>query len=349
MKWNKYTIKTTTAAVDFISSELSELRFVDLNESMDLTIEGIQPERIRSEGIRIEGIQIEDNVPLSAADKEKLYIDLLPDLPPDEGIAYVSFYLKDTYDGKGYSFQTIIDQVNPVLERLRPFVEIGDGTITELVTEDLDWINNWKKYFKSFTIDDILIKPTWEEQKDLASDQYVVEIDPGTSFGTGKHETTQLCIKQIRKYMKQGDHVLDIGCGSGILSILCLKLGAGQVVGTDIDPECMTSTLENMKVNGLSSDLGAFFCGNLIEDANLLEQVGTECYEMVVANLLADSVMLLTPVIPMRLKLGGIYITSGIIDFKEEAVKEAIQKAGLAIIEITHQGEWASITAKRIR
>lgn len=319
MKWNKYTIKTTTEAEDFVSSMLADLG--------------------------VEGVQIEDNVPLSAEDKEKMYIDILPTLPPDEGIAYVSFFL-DSEEPKEQQ-EVLLEQVKEEIENLRLFTRVGDGTITSDQTEDKDWINNWKQYFKSFTVDDIYIKPTWEEAPVEGEYKCVIEIDPGTSFGTGKHETTQLCIRQIRKYMKQGDTLLDVGCGSGILSIISMKLGAGVVNGTDIDPVCMEAVKENMQVNQLEEQMGSFYHGNLIDDVELQEKVGTECYDIVVANILADIIIPLTPVIPERLKKGGIYITSGIIDFKESSVKEAMEAAGLEIIEVTYQGEWVSITARK--
>lgn len=319
MKWKKYTIETTTAAEDYMSSMLME--------------------------IGIEGIEIEDNIPLTKEDQADMFIDFLPELPPDEGISYVSFYVED--DG---SDQTkILKDVKKGLENLRSMVDVGSGIITSSETEDLDWINNWKKYFSSFTIDDILIKPTWEELKNADKDKLLIEIDPGISFGTGKHETTQLCIKQLDKYIKEfgSPKVLDVGCGSGILSIVALKLGAREVVGTDLDKDCMISTRENMEVNHLEAGLGTFYVGNLIDDEKLQEKVGTEEYEIVVANILADVIIPMAPVIPARLKKGGYFITSGIIDFRENDVKEAIEKAGLEIVEINHQGEWVNITARK--
>ena len=318
MKWKKYTIETTTAAEDFMSSMLMELG--------------------------IEGIEIEDNIPLTKEDQADMFIDFLPDLPPDEGISHVSFYIED--DG---SDQTeILKRVKIGLEDLRSMVDVGSGMITSSETEDLDWIKNWKKYFTSFTIDDILIKPTWEELKDEDKDKLLIEIDPGISFGTGKHETTQLCIRQLEKYIKGGSpKVLDVGCGSGILSIVALKLGARAVVGTDLDKDCMISTRDNMQVNNLDASLGEFYVGNLIDDTPLQEKVGTQEYEIVVANILADVIIPMAPVIPDRLKQGGYFITSGIIDFRENDVKEAIENAGLTIVEINHQGEWVNITARK--
>lgn len=316
MKWDKYTIDTTTAAEDFISMMLDE--------------------------VGIDGMEIEDNVPLTKEETGEMFIDFPPELPPDEGKSKVSFYLEA---GQDHSEQ--LKAVRIGLENLRSMVEIGSGEITSSQTEDIDWINNWKKFFSSFYIDDILIKPTWEKLKEEDKDKFLIEIDPGISFGTGKHETTQLCIRQLRKYMTGQPKVLDVGCGSGILSITALKLGAGEVVGTDIDADCMTSTYANMEVNHLDKKLGTFYVGNLIDDTELQEKVGTNTYDIVVANILADVIIPMAPVIPARLKEGGIFITSGIIDFKEQEVKTAIEAAGFEILEINHQGEWVNITARK--
>lgn len=319
MKWKKYTIETTTAAEDFMSSMLMDLG--------------------------IEGIEIEDNIPLTKEDQADMFIDFLPELPPDEGKSHVSFYIED--DGKDQS--EILKKVKIGLEELRDTVDVGSGMILSSETEDLDWINNWKKFFSSFTIENILIKPTWEDVKPEDKDKFMIEIDPGISFGTGKHETTQLCIRQLIKYIKDGHpKVLDVGCGSGILSIVALKLGASEVVGTDLDAGCMISTHENMKVNHLDEKLGTFYVGNLIDDVDLQKQVGTEEYDIVVANILADVIIPMAPVIPDRLRKGGYFITSGIIDFKEDEVRDAIEKTGLKVIEINHQGEWVNITAQKL-
>lgn len=326
MKWKKYTIETTTQAEDYMAGMLGELG--------------------------IEGIEIEDNIPLSKEDQADMFIDFLPELPPDEGISHVSFYVED--DG---SDQTeLLKSVKKGLEELRRMVEVGSGVISSSETEDLDWINNWKKYFSSFTIEDILIKPTWEELKEEDKDKFLIEIDPGISFGTGKHETTQLCIRQLLKYIRgNADYtpqnrtpkVLDVGCGSGILSIVALKLGARAVVGTDLDADCMISTRENMEVNHLDASLGTFYVGNLIDDEELQQKVGNEEYDIVVANILADVIIPMAPVIPARMKKGGYFITSGIIDFKEQEVVDAIRAAGLEVVEVNHQGEWVNVTARK--
>lgn len=315
MKWDKYTIDTTTEAEDFISMMLSENG--------------------------IEGIEIEDNVPLTKEETGEMFIDFPPELPPDEGKSKVSFYLE-----AGEDHTETLKAVRIGLEQLRSMVEIGSGDITSSQTEDIDWINNWKQFFQSFYINDILIKPTWEPLKEEDKNKFLIEIDPGISFGTGKHETTQLCIRQIRKYLKEGERVLDVGCGSGILSIAALKLGAGSVVGTDVDGDCITSTHENMTVNHLAENSGEFYVGNLIDDKAFQEKIGTG-YDLVVANILADIIIPMAPALYQCAKEQGVLITSGIIDFKENEVKEALEQAGFEILEVNHQGEWVNVTARK--
>ncbi|MCC8029324.1 MAG: 50S ribosomal protein L11 methyltransferase [Lachnospiraceae bacterium] len=341
MKWNKYTIQTTTAAADLVVSMLDDFG--------------------------IEGVEIEDKIPLTEEDTAKMFIDILPELPPDDGVSYMSFYLE-----AGADHAELLAQVRTGLEGLRAFVDVGSAEITESETEDIDWINNWKEFFHAFTIKaesesenafggsgtrdgayasgcrDIRIRPTWEGAEAGDEDRILIEIDPGISFGTGKHETTQLCIRQLMKYVREGDEVLDLGCGSGILSIVSLKLGAGHLVGTDIDEECLTSAYANFEVNHLARELGDFYMGNLINDAQLREKVGGGRYDIAVANILADVIIPMAPFISVCLKPGGIFIASGIIDFKEQEVITAIEASGLKIVEITHQGEWVGITARRL-
>lgn len=319
MKWNSYTIETTTQAEDLIVAMLDELG--------------------------IEGAMIENNVPLTPEEQGEMFIDFPPELGEDDGSSRVTFYL-DADESSTEEREALLKRVMLALEEQKQYADIGTAAISAGQTEDIDWINNWKKFFSSFYLDDILIKPTWEELKPEDEGKVMIEIDPGISFGTGKHETTQLCIRQLRKYMKNGDRVLDVGCGSGILSIAALKLGAGSVVGTDIDEACLTSTYDNFAVNHLAQEKGTFYCGNLIDDTALQEKVGGG-YDIVVANILADVIIPMAPVIPERLAPGGMFITSGIIDFKEAEVAAAIEEAGLVIEEINHQGEWVNITARK--
>ena len=281
-----------------------------------------------------------------------MYDELRPDLPPDEGKSWVNFYFEDN----GEDHTETLKEVAIELEKMRKFMDIGSGIITSSETEDLDWINNWKKFFSSFTIDDILIKPTWEELKEEDKDKFMIEIDPGISFGTGKHETTQLCIRQLLKYIRgnaeftpevKHPHVLDLGFGSGILTLVALKIGAADAVGTDVDPLCTNAAYENMEVNGLDKSLATFIIGDLIDDKEIQDAVGYEKYDLVTANLLADIIIPMAPAIPPTMKKGAYLITSGIIDFKEEAVTKALTDVGLTIVEVNHQGDWINITARK--
>lgn len=317
MRWKKFTLTTTTQAVDLISNLFDE--------------------------IGIEGIEIEDNIPLTESETKGMFIDILPELPPDDGVARVSFYLEDLSEE-----ERILKEIEDGLDELRDFVDVGQRTITTSETEDKDWINNWKQYFKPFTVDDILIKPTWEEIPDCDRDKLLIQIDPGTAFGTGQHETTQLCIRQIRKYMTKGARVLDVGTGSGILGITALKLGAGSVFGTDLDENAITAVGENLEANGIGSDSFQVLQGNIIDDKQVQDKAGYQCYDIAVANILADVIIMLQKEIPVHLKKDGIFIMSGILNIKENAVKEALeQNPALEIIETASQGEWVSITARK--
>ena len=317
MRWNKYTLTTTAEAEDMISSMMMEAG--------------------------IEGIEIEDKVPLSESDKSQMFVDILPEGPADDGVARISFYLEPDQDNAA-----ILAAVEEGLEEIRSWgVDVGTGTIEASQTEDKDWINNWKQYFHQFYVDDILIKPSWEEVKPEDREKLLIQIDPGTAFGTGMHETTQLCIRQIKKYVKPDTVLLDVGTGSGILSIAALKLGAKFACGTDLDPCAITAVKENMEVNGVEEDKYTVMLGNIIDDKAVQEAVGYEKYDMVVANVLAEVLVPLTPVILGQMKPGALYITSGIIDDKEETVVKAVKAAGLEVLEVNHQGEWVSVTARK--
>ena len=316
MKWNQFRLKTTTEAEDIVSSMLADLG--------------------------IEGVQIEDKIPLTQSDKEQMFVDILPDMPEDDGCAYLTFYLDEEVDK-----HEMLLKVRQELEEMRSYLNVGDCTIEESQTEDVDWVNNWKQYFHQFYIDDILVIPSWENVEAKDSDKMVIHIDPGTAFGTGMHETTQLCIRQLKKYVTEDTEILDVGCGSGILGMLALKFGAEHSVGTDLDPCAIDATYENMENNGVSRDKYEVMIGNIINDKEVQDKVGYECYDIVAANILAPVLVELTPVIVNQLKPGGIYITSGIIDDKEEMVKEAVAKAGLELLEVTHQGEWVCVTARK--
>ena len=316
MKWNQFRLKTTTEAEDIVSSMLADLG--------------------------IEGVQIEDKIPLTQSDKEQMFVDILPDIPEDDGCAYLTFYLDEDVDK-----QEMLLKVRQELEEMRSYLNVGECTIEESQTEDLDWVNNWKQYFHQFYIDDILVIPSWENVEAKDSDKMVIHIDPGTAFGTGMHETTQLCIRQLKKYVTEDTEILDVGCGSGILGMLALKFGAKHSVGTDLDPCAIDATYENMDNNGISRDQYEVMIGNIIDDKEVQDQVGYEKYDIVAANILADVLVPLTPVIVHQMKKGAYYITSGILDVKEEVVREAVAKAGLTLVEVTRQGEWVCVTARK--
>ena len=316
MKWNQFRLKTTTEAEDIVSSMLADLG--------------------------IEGVQIEDKIPLTQSDKEQMFVDILPDIPDDDGCAYLTFYLDEDVDK-----QEMLLKVRQELEEMRSYLNVGECTIEESQTEDVDWVNNWKQYFHQFYIDDILVIPSWENVEAKDSDKMVIHIDPGTAFGTGMHETTQLCIRQLKKYVTEDTEILDVGCGSGILGMLALKFGAKHSVGTDLDPCAIDATYENMDNNGISRDQYEVMIGNIIDDKAVQDKVGYEKYDIVAANILADVLVPLTPVIIHQMKKGGIYITSGIIEDKEDVVVEAVKEAGLEVLEVNHQGEWVSVTARK--
>ena len=316
MKWNKFTLKTRSEVEDIVISTLAD--------------------------VGIEGVEIQDKQPLTESDKQQMFVDIMPDIPDDDGIAYLNFYL-DVDEDK----EKVLADVRAALAEMQEFLDLGECTITESETEDKDWINNWKQYFKQFYVDDILIIPSWEEVKPEDRDKMIIHIDPGTAFGTGMHETTQLCIRQLKKYVTKDTELLDVGTGSGILSIIALKLGARHAVGTDLDPCAVPAVEENKEVNGIPVEAFDMMIGNIIDDKEVQDKVGYEKYDIVTANILADVLVPLTPGIVHQMKPGAVYITSGILDVKEEVVKEAVVAAGLEVVEVTHQGEWVSVTARK--
>lgn len=316
MKWIRFTLDTHTEAVDLLSYKLDE--------------------------IGVEGIEIEDKLPLSDADKEKMFVDILPDPVDNDGSAKVHFYMEPEHCDP----EKVMLQVQSIFQELREFCEIGRGTVTLSETEDKDWINNWKTFFKPFrAAENIVIKPTWEEYEKEKDSDILIEIDPGIAFGTGSHETTKLCIQALNKYVKNGDSILDVGCGSGILSIAALKLGARHATAIDIDETAVKVAGENMQVNQISSSQYKLFDGDMISNTYLKVKAGMG-HDIIVANILADVIIPLTGVVRPHLKKGGLYITSGIINTKEEAVHQALLEHGFDIVSVEHMKEWCCFIAK---
>ena len=327
MKWMKFRIKTVVDAEDIIISELYDRG--------------------------LEGAQIEDKVPLTALEKEQMFVDILPESEEDDGVAYLSFFVEEQDDGSlllegaPADKTEVLARIDEALSEVCSFMEIGEGTVTVSETEDIDWINNWKQYFHQFYIDDLLVIPSWEEVQEKDSDKKILHIDPGTAFGTGMHETTQLCIRQIKKHLTSETVLLDVGTGSGILAILALMYGAKYALGTDLDPCAVEAVAQNKEANGIPGEAFDLLIGNIITEKDVQDRVGYERYDIVTANILADVLVPLTPVITQHLKSGGVYITSGIIEGKEETVRQAVEAAGLSVLEVTRQGEWVSVTARK--
>ena len=316
MKWNRFTLKTKTEAEDIVICTLAEAG--------------------------VEGVEIQDKQPLTEEDKAQMFVDIMPEGPEDDGVAYLSFYLEEDADK-----EQILTNVRAALDELKSFMDIGEATIEESQTEDKDWINNWKEYFHQFYVDDILIVPSWEEIKEEDKNKMILHIDPGTAFGTGMHETTQLVIRQLKKYVTKDTMLLDVGTGSGILGIVALKLGAKHVIGTDLDPCAVPAVADNKKANQIPEEDFELLIGNIIDDKAVQDQVGYGKYDIVAANILADVLLPLTPVIVNHMKKGAYYITSGILDVKEDVVVNAVKEAGLTLVEVTRQGEWVSVTARK--
>lgn len=314
MRWTKFTIDTTEEAEDLVSGVLFD------------------------EGIT--NIEIEDLLPVEALEGEE-YEELQPDRGEDDGSSRISFYVEE-----GEDYGALLERIKISLESLRAFVDLGTGHIEISSTDEADWRNKWKDYFHSFQVGDIFIHPSWEELEPGHEKDVVLQIDPGITFGTGKHETTQLCIKALGKYLKGGEKVLDVGCGSGILSMVALKKGAKSVVGTDIDPACVDAVKENLSRNDLPLDAMTCYIGDLTTDKTIQQNVGGD-YDVVVANILADIIIGMIDAIASAMKPGTVFISSGIIDFKQTEVEEAFRKAGLTVIETGEQGEWRSVIGRK--
>lgn len=317
MKWTKVKIETTTQATDMLSYVLGEYG--------------------------VEGIEIEDKIPLPEADKKAMFIDILPELPPDDGVAYISCYLDAHKNVKG-----LCQYIGEQLKEMSSYMETGSGKIVIGETEDKDWLNNWKEFFHPFRLEDnIVIQPTWTEVTETAPEDIVIFIDPGTAFGTGSHETTKLCISNLKRYMQEGAEVLDAGCGSGILSIIALKLGAKRVYGVDIDELAVKASVENLDLNGIQKESYTVVKGDVIGDsdfAQMVEKSGP--YDIVVANILADIIISLSGVVRRYMKENGVFIAAGIINTKETVVVNTLQANGFDIVRIDYLGEWVSIVAR---
>ena len=318
MEWKKFTVRTTEEAEDLVCGLLDSLGYG--------------------------GVQIEDSRPVTPEESGGLFGDVVPETPEDDHIAFISFYTDKEADSRA-----VVERVRRGIEEMRAYADPGEVEITESETAEEDWINNWKAWFHKFRVDDILICPTWEKEEDTDEEgiSMVLHIDPGTAFGTGAHESTQLALRAIAKYMKEGDRILDIGTGSGILGIAALKRGAAYVFGTDLDENTLPAIADNLAQNEIEEGRFEYVIGNLAEDGQLREQAGYQNYDIVCANIIAEILRDITPVVPLHVKPGGYYITSGILNEKEDIVLEAAAKAGFRTEEILRQGEWSGIVFRK--
>ena len=319
MKWLSFTIHTTEEAEDLVTGVLSELG--------------------------IGNVEIRDRKPVFDPETEALFQEVMPEKVADDGLADIVFYLDEDADS-----DSVVRAVREGLEELRLFVNVGSGEITEGVTEDEDWINNWKANFRPFLVGDILIKPTWLPKPEDMDARLMVEIDPGKAFGTGSHETTKLCINALRREIRGGERVLDVGTGSGILSIIALKLGASSAFGTEIDELATEAALENAEINGIGPDRFTVRTGDILTDETLQEEAGDACFDVVVSNILADVIIPLQREVTRHMKPGAKLIVSGIIDTKAEDVRRAIlSNPALRLLGSEKLGDWVSFTAEKVR
>lgn len=271
----------------------------------------------------------------------------------DEGLARmkdcescIKVYLADNSQGK-----SLLDEINTFISAIRQEysgIDFGRLEIETRMLNDEDWANNWKQYFKPFTVSDkIIIKPSWEELSEPSDGKTVLEIDPGMSFGTGQHHTTRLCIEQIIKHMEKGMKVLDMGCGSGILSIASILLGAESCVGVDIDENAVRIAKENAELNNIFADRFTVCCGDVTNDENLQSKIGSG-YDMIAVNIIAQIIMGMSSTFPKFLRKGGLVIASGIIKKYLQDVTDNFKKLGFEIMEINDSEEWVCVTAKKL-
>ena len=356
MIWRKISVKTKEEAVEILAAYLFD----------------------RWE---IEGVEIEDGKGLTEEEAKQIFADILPEENAEKGESSLSFYLEilpeeekktrralvekefldETVD-HSYSLNSsnifteeecreILSDLKRELSEMAEYTEIGKGEISVSETEDKDWMNAWKDFFHSFRVGKILIKPSWEEEEPKEG-EFAISLDPGTSFGTGQHETTKLCLLSLEKYLKEGDRVLDLGTGSGILGIAALKMGAKEVLATDLDPITREAVAGNCKENGIAEKDFQLFIENILgeEDGaqNLQKQFQEKPFQLVLANILAPVIVSLTPLVPSFLKKDGIFISSGIIRDKAEEVRKALEsEESLEILEECIEGEWHAFIARK--
>ncbi len=337
MIYTKITIDTAVEAIDILSYALNELG--------------------------VEGIEVEDKLPLTEEEKREMFIDIMPEQTEAyDGRAKVSCYIPmEGAETAGVrnsgteisappklEISKLLQDIREELNRIEEFMDVGAKTITLERLDDSDWLYQWREYFKPFRLEDnIVIKPTWEPLKDRRPEDIVIEIDPGIAFGTGSHETTRLCIRQLKKYITKDTALLDVGCGSGILSIAALKLGAREALLVDIDALAVRVSGENCRQNHLPSAAFRIVQGDLIGDPAFSKAL-EHPYDIVAANILAEVIIPLSGVIGPMLTEKGIFISSGILKKQEQQVRQALIDNQFSILETSYMGDWVSFTARKV-
>ncbi len=312
--------------------------------SIETTTEGIEPVCACLMSAGVTGMEIDDakdfhNFLENNRDKWDYVDDEL--LKAHSHGTFVRFYVTDNACGADMRAAVADELVR--LKSLDDANEYGSLKVTADGMKEEDWAENWKQYFKPLTVGDkILILPEWETL-DAPTERTVFTVNPGMSFGTGSHHTTQLCIMALETYLKEGMSVLDLGCGSGILSIIALLLGAKDATAVDIDPNAVEIAVQNAERNGIDLEKYRTFAGNIISDNDLTAKISDQEYDVVLANIVADVIIGMKPMIPSFLKEGGIFITSGIIDDREADVVKAYETAGLTYLGRSEQGGWVSL------
>ncbi len=313
------------------------------------TTEGIEPLCGRLYAVGLNGVQIQDAADFNDfIENQTQYWDYIDEsLEPLKSCeTCVTVYLTDDADGR-----ELLSHIRGTVAELKALDT--DGVFGRLTIElsgmnEEDWANNWKQYYKPFTLGErLLIKPEWETlDAAQTEDKVVLSINPGHLFGTGTHHSTRLCMTALEQYVRPGDRVLDLGCGSGILSILSLLLGAAEATAVDIDPAAPATAMENLALNGLDASRYRVLVGNVIDDEALRETVGGN-YDVVVANIVADVIIAMSPTAYAQTRSGGTFITSGIIGPRGDEVKQALLAAGFEITAVREENDWLCITAKK--
>jgi ribosomal protein L11 methyltransferase len=322
MNWTEVSIYTTTNGIEIINGALMKL---NINDAV------------------IEDASVFEDFLNNETMNWDYYDDDLAKMRDKESC--IKVYLADNDQGRE-QLNKIREFVNE-LKKNNNNIDLGRLRIETKVLNDEDWANNWKQYFKPFVVaDKIIIKPSWEVYNDTIDGKVILEIDPGMSFGTGQHHTTRLCIEQINKHLKKDMEVLDMGCGSGILSIAALLLGATNCVGVDIDENAVHIAKENAALNNIYEDRLSLYCGDVTGDTALQEKIGYNKYDMIAVNIIAQIIMGMSETFPKFLKKGGLVIASGIIKKYLQDVIDNFKSLGFEIMEVNESEEWVSITAR---